>query len=42
MELVLQVIGVFALSTIVGAIMGWAVVTGVMRMMGIKEQDYDY
>jgi len=42
MELILQTIAVFALSTIAGALLGWAIVTGVMRFMGIKGDDYDY
>lgn len=39
---VLQVLGIFFASAVVGAFVGWAVVKTVMRVMGVTGDDYDY
>lgn len=36
---VLQALGIFFASALVGALLGWAIVSGVMRIMGVPRSD---
>ena len=37
MGLILQALGVFAISFILGALIGWAVMSTMLRLFGVKE-----
>ena len=41
MELILQTIGVFTVSAVAGAVIGYSVVKTVMRVMDVRGEDYD-
>ena len=37
MSLILQALGVFAISFILGALIGWGIMSTMMRLFGVKE-----